>query len=78
MMAWIPFAQPLPALVGGWYLLCIPLVIGVAMVYKAIWIPQDGPWLRQVIVMSGLVVAALIAVAVAVAVFVQWIIPLLH
>ncbi len=78
MMAWIPFAQPLPALVGGWYLLCIPLVIGVAMVYKAIWIPQDGPWLRQVIVMSGLVVAALIAVAVAVAVFVQWIIPLLQ
>ncbi|MDP7030073.1 MAG: hypothetical protein QF733_07630 [Phycisphaerales bacterium] len=77
-MAWIPFAQPMPDLVGGWYLLCIPLVFGVAMVYKAIWMPQDGPWLRQVVVMTGLVVVALIALAVALAIFVQWIIPLLQ
>ena len=34
MLAWIPFLQPFPELVVGWYWLCIPLVIGVAMVYK--------------------------------------------
>ncbi len=42
MAAWIPFLQPIPQLVGGWYLLCIPLVVGVSMVYRAIWTDQDG------------------------------------
>jgi hypothetical protein len=78
MLAWIPFLQPIPELVGAWYLLCIPLVIGVAMVYKALWIQQDGPWARQVAVMSVLVVAALLLVGVLLGVFVQLIIPTLQ
>ncbi|MDG2053427.1 MAG: hypothetical protein P8J86_01840 [Phycisphaerales bacterium] len=78
MLAWIPFLQPFPELVVGWYWLCIPLVIGVAMVYKALWIDQDGPWARQVAVMSGLVVSALILVGVLLGVFVQLVIPILQ
>ncbi|MCP4759026.1 MAG: hypothetical protein GY894_02495 [Planctomycetes bacterium] len=75
MAAWIPFLQPIPQLVGGWYLLCIPLVVGVSMVYRAIWTDQDGPWVRQVVAMSLLLLAGLIGVGVFLAVFVQVIIP---
>ncbi|MDP7070749.1 MAG: hypothetical protein QF561_05305 [Phycisphaerales bacterium] len=76
-IAWIPFLQPLPALVAGWYLLCIPLVLGVSMVYRAVWTDQDGPWMRQVAVMSLLLVAGLIGVGIFLAVFVQAVLPTL-
>lgn len=75
MMAWIPFLQPIPGLLGFWYLLCIPLVIGVAMVYKALWMPEGRSWAQQVWVMSVLMVSGLVGLAVAVGVFVQFIIP---
>lgn len=77
MMAWIPFLQPIPELVSYWYLLCVPLVIGVAMVYKALWIPEGRSWGQQVAVMSVLLVAGLVAVAVVLGVFVQVVIPAL-
>jgi hypothetical protein len=48
------------------------------MVYKALWIDQDGPWARQVAVMSALVVATLILVGVLLGVFVQLVIPILQ
>jgi len=77
MAAWIPFLQPIPELVAGWYVLCIPLVLGVSMVYRAVWTNQDGPWARQVGVMTLLLMAGLIGVGVFLAVFVQLIVPVL-
>jgi hypothetical protein len=74
-MAWIPFLQPMPELVSLWYLLCIPLVIGVAMVYKALWIPEGRSWAQQVSVMSALLVVGLVALAVVLGLFVQVVIP---
>jgi hypothetical protein len=75
IVAWIPFLQPIPALVSLWYLLCIPLVIGVAMVYKALWIPEGRSWAQQVWVMSALLVVGLVSLAVVLGVFVQVVIP---
>ena len=74
-MAWIPFLQPMPELVSLWYVLCIPLVIGVAMVYKALWIPEGRSWGQQVSVMSALLVVGLVALAVVLGLFVQVVIP---
>ena len=74
-MAWIPFLQPMPELVSLWYVLCIPLVIGVAMVYKALWIPEGRSWAQQVSVMSALLVVGLVALAVVLGLFVQVVIP---
>ena len=74
-LAWIPFLQPVPELVSLWYLLCIPLVIGVAMVYKALWIPEGRSWGQQVIMMSILIVGGLAGLAIVLGVFVQIVIP---
>lgn len=78
ILAWIPFLQPIPELVAGWYLLCVPLVLGVAMVYKAVWIPQDGQWMKQVIVMVIWMMVGLVGLAIALAVFTEFIIPSLQ
>jgi|TARA_B110000495_G_scaffold192639_1_gene197033 hypothetical protein len=74
-LAWIPFLQPVPELVSLWYLLCIPLVIGVAMVYKALWIPEGRSWGQQVVMMSVLIVTGLAGLAIGLGVFVQIVIP---
>jgi hypothetical protein len=74
-LAWIPFLQPVPELVSLWYLLCIPLVIGVAMVYKALWIPEGRSWGQQVVMMSVLIVTGLAGLAIVLGVFVQIVIP---
>lgn len=75
IIAWIPFLQPVPELVSLWYLLCIPLVIGVAMVYKALWIPEGRSWGQQVVMMSILIVAGLAGLAIGLGVFVQIVVP---
>ncbi len=77
MLAWIPFLQPIPELVSVWYLLCIPIVVGVSMVYKAIWIGEDDAWGVQTVTMSATVIAGLVGLAIAMAIFIQWVIPLL-
>jgi hypothetical protein len=74
-LAWIPFLQPVPELVSLWYLLCIPLVIGVAMVYKALWIPEGRSWGQQVIMMSVLMVGGLAGLAILLGAVVQIVIP---
>ena len=78
ILAWIPFLQPIPELVGGWYVLCVPLVLGVAMVYKAVWIPQDAQWIRQVFVMVFWMMIGLVGLALGLAVFTEFIIPSLR
>jgi len=75
LVGWVPFLQPLPDLVGGWYLLCIPIVVGVAMVYKAVWLPQDAHWGRQVFVMSLWMMIGMVGLAIALALLTQWVIP---
>ncbi|MDP6987197.1 MAG: hypothetical protein QGG74_04045 [Phycisphaerales bacterium] len=76
-MAWIPFLQPIPELVSFWYILCIPLVIGVSMVYKALWTPEGRSWGQQVAVMSVLLVLGLVSLAILLGVIVQAVIPAL-
>ncbi|MDP6890891.1 MAG: hypothetical protein QF471_06135 [Phycisphaerales bacterium] len=77
IVAWIPFMQPMPELVSYWYLLCVPLVVGVAMIYKAVWIAEGRSWGQQVAVMSVLLVVGLVSLAIVLGVFVQAVIPAL-
>jgi|TARA_B100001964_G_scaffold24371_1_gene24353 hypothetical protein len=75
MLGWIPLIEPMFGLVGLWYWLVIPLVIGISMVYKAIRIPEDGPWGREVIIMTAQVLVGLVALAVLLGVMVKYVIP---
>jgi hypothetical protein len=75
MLGWIPLIEPMSGLVGLWYWLVIPLVIGISMVYKATRIPEDGPWGREVIIMTAQVLVGLVALAVLLGVMVKYVIP---
>tara|TARA_Y100001934_G_scaffold231932_1_gene280373 strand:- start:42 stop:278 length:237 start_codon:yes stop_codon:yes gene_type:complete len=77
MLAWIPFLEPMTGLMSVWYLLAIPLVVGISMTYKAIRIPERGPWGPEVVIMSLQVVCGIVLMAIFLGLFVSYIIPLL-
>ncbi len=76
MLAWIPFISPLNAAQGTWYLLLGPLALGIAIVYRALREPSMATYWRAVLIMTTQIVAAIAGFALAIGIFVQWIIPL--
>ena len=78
MLAWIPFLEPMNALQGLWYLLLVPMSFGIAMVYRSLREQTYATYWRSVFIMTGQVVFGIAAIAVALMVFVQWIIPILN
>lgn len=52
--AYTPFMEPLPV-EGVWWLLAIPLVLGVAVVYKTLKLEDLGPLPREAGVLALLV-----------------------
>jgi hypothetical protein len=78
MMAWTPFLEPLNAMQSVWYLLLIPMAFGIAVVYRALREPSYNTYWRAVVIMTLQVVFGIAAIAIALGVFVQWVIPLLN
>ena len=78
MLAWIPFLEPMNALQGLWYLLLVPMSFGIAVVYRSLREQTYATYWRSVFIMTGQVVFGIAAIAVALMVFVQWIIPILN
>ena len=60
---------------GLWYLLAIPLLVGIAMVHKGLRLPEHGLWLRGVGIMTLQSLLGLIALGVALYVLVLLIVP---
>ena len=75
VLAWIPFLEPMHFMQGLWYVLAIPLVIGIAMVHKGLRLPEHGLWLRAVSVMALQSLLGLISLAIVLYVLVLWIVP---
>ena len=75
MLAWIPFLEPANGLQTWWYLLLIPLAFGLAVIYKAIREPSMSRYWRSVWIMTTQIVFVIAAIAVALGVFVQVVIP---
>ena len=75
--AYIPFLNPINAFQDWWYLLLIPLSLGISIIYKALrmW-TLNGFW-RQVTIMTMQIVLGMIALAICLVIFVQLVIPLL-
>lgn len=79
-LPWRPFRDPIDVhsafWLGGWTLL-VPMAIGIAVIYKAVRVPDsgDGRWWqmywRQVAVLSIQIVLSMIALAAAAYVFVE-------
>ena len=73
--SYIPFLHPINALHDWPYLLLIPLAFGISVVYKALRMRRlDGFW-RHVFAMTTQIVLAMIALAVGLAIVVQFIVP---
>lgn len=78
LIAWVPFLQPITALGNAWWLLMVPLVFGVAVVHRAVQDQSmDGYWGR-VIRLTVKANAVLGSLALAIYLFVYFIIPLLR
>lgn len=77
MVAWIPLIEPMTGLMSVWYLLAVPLVVGVSMIYKAVRIPERGPWAREVAIMSLQVVGGIVLMAILLGLWVKYLLPLL-
>ncbi len=78
MLAWIPFLEPMNAMQSVWYLFLIPMSFGISVVYRALREETYVTYWRSVVVMTVQVVVGIAAIAVALAIFVQFIVPLLN
>lgn len=78
MLAYRPFLDPLP-LHDLWWMLLLPLAVGIAAAYKAVRIPDDqlsaARYLRHVASMTLQTLAAMAALWLALVVLVEVIVP---
>ena len=76
-LGYIPFLDPIHFFHEWWYLLLIPLCLGISIIYKAMRMHELRGYWREVSVMTLLTVVGMIAAAIGVSVFVQVVIPLI-
>lgn len=75
--AWTPFLQPLPAAHRWWWLLIVPIAVGVSLAWKAVRLEEPDRWQRPVAIMSGQIVLAVAGIALGLFILVQIVLPLL-
>lgn len=75
--AWIPFLEPLPAAHRWWWLLVVPIAVGISLAWKAVRLEEPERWQRPVAIMSGQIVLAVAGIAMGLFVLVQLLLPLL-
>lgn len=74
-LAWRPFLDPIE-LHSHWYLLLIPLTIGIAAAYKAVRVPEMKDYPKQVVVMSVQIFLGMIALGAGAFLLINFILPL--
>jgi hypothetical protein len=78
MLGWTPFLEPMNAMQSWWYLLLIPLVFGISVIYRALRVEDYAIYWQSVIIMTVQIVLGIGGIAIALGMFVQWVIPLLN
>ena len=76
LLAYIPFLDPLDVFHDWWFLLVIPLSLGISIIYKAMRMASLQGYWRQVAVMTTQIVLAMLAGAILLMLFVELVIPL--
>lgn len=69
--AWRPFLEPLD-LHALWWVLLIPLALGVSVVYKAVRVRDMRRYWREVVIMTAQIVLAMILLGAAVYLFIEF------
>lgn len=75
ILAWKPFLQPAPNAQHWWWLLLIPMSIGVSLAYKAIRVENLNQLPRETLRMAAQIVFGMIGLALALYVLVILILP---
>jgi hypothetical protein len=74
-VGYVPFVDPINLFHDWWYLLLIPLSFGISVIFRALKLPNlDGFW-RAVAMMTVQIVLVMAALAAALVVLVQLVIP---
>lgn len=74
VLTYIPFVDPIDAH-RWWFLLLIPMAIGVSMVYKAVRMRSLTRYWRHVAGMSASIILGIIVLGAATYVLIEWIVP---
>jgi hypothetical protein len=74
-LAWRPFLDPVE-LHSYWYLLLIPLTLGIAAAYKAVRVLDMKEYPRQVIVMSVQIFLGMIALGAGAFLLINFVLPM--
>ncbi len=77
VLAWSPFLQPAPGVQHWWWLLVIPMALGVSLSYKAIRTGDLRKFPRDVTVMAIQIVASMVGIAIGLYILVLVLLPLL-
>lgn len=64
LLAWTPFLEPLPGAQHWWWVLVLPMALGVALSYKAIRTRELAHYPREVVAMTLQIVAAVVGIAI--------------
>ena len=76
LLAYRPFLDPLP-LDSYWYLLLIPISIGISLAYKAVRVRDMKDYPRQVLVLTIQIVVSMAALGVGMYIVVQHVLPVI-
>jgi hypothetical protein len=74
LLAYTPFIDPIKA-DKWWYLLLIPMSLGIAIAYKGVRTADLKDLPRQVLIMTVQIVVTMIALGAASYVFVEYVVP---
>lgn len=77
-LAWIPFLQPAGAMGSYWWLLMFPLVLGISIAYRATHDHSLDRFWHRVILFAVKSTVAMGSLALAMYLFVYWVIPALR
>lgn len=76
LIAWRPFLEPMD-LHGVWYLLLVPLALGMSMAYKAVRVGTLDRYWREVLTMTVQIVLSMIGLGLAAYLFLMHVVPLI-
>lgn len=74
VIAYIPFVDPIDAH-RWWFMLLIPMAVGVSMVYKAVRMRSLDRYWRHVVTMSATIIIGIILLGAGTYVLIEWIVP---
>jgi len=75
VLAYTPLLDPL-AMDHLWWMLLVPIALGIAVTYKAVRLPTMDHYWREVIVMALQIILGMVALGAASFIFIEWLVPL--